>query len=209
MPDEPTTAAPAAPATPAGESQAATPIERTAPSITEGATPQQVAVANDQIYDAALADLLGDKAEETKVETPTDVSAQPATEANDATATATTPPADEGTPRQYTDQQVQLLGRLHMSPAQLQGWTDDQVQDFLSNAAKREADQTSYVKSLQDQVNSQQATDDQTGGTEGGQPNNQQQATPAGQLTENAQKAVDAAVETFGRSSADIVRRRD
>lgn len=84
----------------------------------------------------------------------------------------TDPAGDEPPAVQLTDEQKHLLNRLHMTPDMIAGWTPEQRQAFLENAAKREADNTRTYQELRDRL--QRLERDQQQAREGQPP----QGTP-------------------------------
>lgn len=187
MSDEATSTTPVVETPAAGDNQ---PTETPSP-----ATPQEAAAANDKAYDDAIAVMLSDDAPEEPGET------TPATDGADETGTKpgdngavepTAAAAAETEPLKLSDTEMQVLGRLHMTPEMIAGWSQEQREQFLANAQKREADQTASYKALQDKLKGGEQPDDTN------PADNPPQVAPDGELAAEIQKVADDAVDNFG-----------
>lgn len=144
----------------------------------------------EDVYDKAFAEILGPDA-------PAEAAPpEPATEGEPEKPASTEAPA----PSQLADDQVQLLKRLHMTPEMIAQWSPEQQQQFLSNAAKREADNTRTFKRLKEQLGEKGGGDGAGDeGTEAGAGQQQTQEAPASsELAKEAQQVVDDLVEVYG-----------
>lgn len=187
---------------------AATPVETTppaeAPTDTKVETPPKTpAQTDDEIYDQAFNEFMVDGAGEAETaDQGTGDEATPAQTGSEA------PPADadaSATPHRLTDDQVQLLRRSHMTPEQLASWTPEQVTDFLDNAAKREADNTTTYKTLHEEVKGLRELVEQ--GNAGNQEGDADDpaATAAGEFEQQAVAMVDKAAEVYGDEFKDSI----
>jgi hypothetical protein len=167
------------------------------------------AANEDAIYDQAFANILGPDAPDDPA-TPAPATPDPSEAAPDAPAAedASEAAEEQETPAstaqqtpQLSDADRQLLSRQHMKESTFAKLDPDEQREFLANAAKRERDQTEYVRKLREQAKQRQ---EEEGGETEDEPGDQQQATretPAhepGELVQQAQKAVDELTEVYG-----------
>lgn len=141
---------------------AATTPASTTTAATPPAAPAPAAANDDAMYDAAFSSTIGKDL--SKPATPAPAQAEADAEPAGSSVTTDSEPdgADAGEGGSVEDAQpaaqagtwtptpaeTQLLRRNHLSPELLAGWTPEQRQAFLTNAAKREADQTRTFSEL-------------------------------------------------------------
>ena len=176
MPDDAAVATPATqePGSQSGTTPTPTPVE----------TPVELTAAqiDDAAMDAAFEKHLAPELSGSNAgQKPADAPGSPATGKPEAAAP-------------LTDAQAQTLSRLHMTPEMIAGWDDTQRTEVLANAEKREADQTSSFKKLQDQLAGQTPEPK----PKGEPASTAAQVTPAGDFAESAQKVVDELATTYG-----------
>jgi len=177
MPDDATVATPATqePGSQSGTTPATTPVEPVE------LTAEQI---NDKAMDAAFEKHLAPELSGSNAgQKPADAPGSPATGKPEA-------------PAQLTDAQAQTLSRSHMTPEMIAGWDDKQRTDFFANAEKREADQTSGYKKLQEKLADQSQTPEPK--PKGEPASTAAQVTPVGDFAESAQKVVDELATTYG-----------
>ncbi len=172
---------------------------------------------NEAVYDAAIDALLSDTPEPVAVpqappaapatpEAPAAPATQATPQAQQPTVTPATPAAPQppgtpetpvaGTPTSFTDTQIQLMSRLHVEPTQVASWPPEQQTAFLTNAEKREADQTTAYKAVKDELDQLKG-----GGTAGNEAQDNSagvQATPVAELRATVKQHVTELTETFG-----------
>ncbi|KKM66986.1 hypothetical protein LCGC14_1475720 [marine sediment metagenome] len=190
------TSSPETPAPPADESASSTATaDETKPAPAVETLPQST--DDDAIYDDAVKELLVDDQASLPGRSQEDTGNGKATDAG-----SETPTGDESP--QFTDAQIQLMSRVHIEPALISGWPAEKQTAFLENAAKREADQTTAYKAMQDEL--EQAKKGDGGDGDDGQSRKQSEAasqatgqeTPISELRAGAEQDVTELEDVYG-----------
>lgn len=150
----------------------------------------------DQLMDEAFNKFLGSDAQSPDdLPAETDPAAQQQQKPTDAA-----PAGGTETPT-LTDDQQHLLKRLHMTPEQLEGWSDEQRTAFFQNAKQREDDQRSSYVELEQRLKALESGNGTAAqdGSEAGGDNQQQEGSPdLDKLGKDLEGAIDGLTDVFG-----------
>lgn len=162
---------------------------------TQDPTSDPTEAANEAVYDSALADLMA--SDEADQETANDVAHDAGYSADGDSGT------DEGSQDEsgggddtLTEQQKQLLERLHVPESALEAMSPEQRDQFLKVNKKRQDDQDAAWSSVQDRLKKLEGGDDDPG--EGGDGDGDESEGSKPGLEAKAQQVIGDLVEQFG-----------
>ena len=112
-------------------------------------------------------------------------------------AAGSTDEAAADPPGGLTSEETQLLSRMHMTPAMVEGWKPEDRRAFLDNAAKRETDQASNYGQLRTQLDTLTAKVEQSGEQQAAQAK-AAETPPPKDLATQAQETVNGLIDVFG-----------